>query len=58
MWLWNGPRVPWVRKAAAAPRGTTLVELTVATALMATVFAAILPLFAGIRNSAEARWAV
>ena len=38
-------------------RGTTLVELTVATALMATVFAAIMPLFAGIRNSADARWA-
>ena len=32
-------------------------ELTVATALMATVFAAIMPLFAGIRNSADARWA-
>ena len=41
----------------AGPRGTTLVELTVATALMATVFAAIMPLFAGIRNSADARWA-
>jgi len=40
-----------------APRGTTLVELTVATALMAAVFAATLPLFVGIRNSTEARWA-
>ncbi len=45
------------RDQTAASRGTTLVELTVATAIMATVFAAILPLFAGIRNSAEARWA-
>jgi type II secretory pathway pseudopilin PulG len=33
------------------------VELTVATAIMATVFAAMMPLFAGIRNSADARWA-
>ena len=41
----------------AASRGTTLVELTVATAIMATVFAALLPLFAGIRRSTEARWA-
>ena len=32
-------------------------ELTVAVAIMATVFAAIMPLFAGIRNSAAARWA-
>ncbi|OHB66526.1 MAG: hypothetical protein A2Y77_09670 [Planctomycetes bacterium RBG_13_62_9] len=37
--------------------GTTLVELTVAVAIMTTVFAAIMPLFAGIRNSADARWA-
>ena len=41
----------------AAPRGTTLVELTVATAMMAIIFTAILPLFVGIRNSADARWA-
>jgi hypothetical protein len=33
------------------------VELTMATAIMATIFAAILPLFAGIRNSADVRWA-
>lgn len=32
-------------------------ELTVATAIMATIFAAIMPLFAGIRNSAGVRWA-
>jgi type II secretory pathway pseudopilin PulG len=38
-------------------RGTTLVELTVAVAIMATVFAAVLPLFAGVRNSAETQWA-
>ncbi|HNS21817.1 MAG TPA: type II secretion system protein [Sedimentisphaerales bacterium] len=38
-------------------RGTTLVELTVAVAIMATVFAAILPLFAGVRNGAETHWA-
>lgn len=38
-------------------RGTTLVELTVATAIMAVVFAAVVPLFAGVRNSAESRWA-
>ncbi len=31
-------------------------ELTVATAIMATVFAALMPLFAGIRRSTEARW--
>jgi type II secretory pathway pseudopilin PulG len=37
--------------------GTTLVELTIAVAIMATVFTAVLPLFAGIRNSSEARWA-
>jgi hypothetical protein len=37
--------------------GTTLVELTIAVAIMATVFTAVLPLFAGIRNSTEARWA-
>jgi type II secretory pathway pseudopilin PulG len=38
-------------------RGTTLVELTVAVAIIAVVFAAVMPLFAGIRNSADARWA-
>lgn len=32
-------------------------ELTVATAIMTTVFAALMPLFAGIRRSTEARWA-
>jgi hypothetical protein len=37
--------------------GTTLVELTIAVAISATVFGALLPLFAGIRNSTEARWA-
>jgi type II secretory pathway pseudopilin PulG len=37
--------------------GTTLVELTIAVAIMGTVFTAVLPLFAGIRNSTEARWA-
>jgi len=53
----NAPIMKCIRDKAAAPRGTTLVELTVATAIMATVFAAIMPLFAGIRNSADARWA-
>lgn len=38
-------------------RGTTLVELTVAIAIMVAVFAAIVPLFAGVRNSADAQWA-
>jgi hypothetical protein len=33
------------------------VELTMATALMAVIFAAVMPLFVGIRSSAEARWA-
>jgi hypothetical protein len=33
------------------------VELTVAVAILATVFAAIMPLFAGIRNSMDSRWA-
>jgi hypothetical protein len=37
--------------------GTTLVELTVATAIMVTLFGAVIPLFVGIRNSAAARWA-
>ncbi len=41
----------------AAPPGTTLVELTVATAIMATIFAATMPLFVGIRNSMDTRWA-
>jgi Tfp pilus assembly protein PilE len=45
------------RDKRVGPHGTTLVELIVATAIMATVFAAIMPLFAGIRNSANARWA-
>ncbi|HSV99347.1 MAG TPA: hypothetical protein VLI39_04185 [Sedimentisphaerales bacterium] len=39
------------------PRGTTLVELTVAVAFAAVAFAAVMPLFAGVRNSADARWA-
>ncbi len=46
-----------VHDQPAASRGTTLVELSVATAIMATVFAALMPLFAGIRRSTEARWA-
>jgi hypothetical protein len=37
--------------------GTTLVELTVATAIMATIFAATMPLFVGIRHSTDTRWA-
>jgi type II secretory pathway pseudopilin PulG len=37
--------------------GTTLVELTVAVAVVAIVFAALMPLFVGIRNSSESRWA-
>jgi hypothetical protein len=37
-------------------QGTTLVELTIAVAITATVFTALLPVFAGIRNGAEARW--
>ena len=45
------------RDQTAASRGTTLVELTVAIAIMTTVFAALMPLFAVIRRSAEARWA-
>ncbi len=44
------------RERRAVPPGTTLVELTVATALMVTVFAATLPLFVGIRSSTETRW--
>jgi type II secretory pathway pseudopilin PulG len=46
-----------IRRQSITPRGTTLVELTVATAILATVFAAILPLFAAIRNSVEMCWA-
>src|SRR5512136_251848 len=38
-------------------RGTTIVELTIAVAIIATVFATIMPLFAGLRNSAAAQWA-
>ena len=53
----NALKIGYTRGNKSGPRGTTLVELTVATALMATVFAAIMPLFAGIRNSADARWA-
>jgi hypothetical protein len=41
----------------AGPLGTTLVELTVATAIMATIFAATMPLFVGIRHSTDTRWA-
>jgi hypothetical protein len=37
--------------------GTTLVELVVAVAIMAMVFVAVMPVFAGIRNSADTRWA-
>ena len=44
------------RERRAVPPGTTLVELTVATAIMATIFAATMPLFVGIRNSADTRW--
>jgi len=33
------------------------VELTVATAIMATIFAATMPLFVGIRHSTDTRWA-
>ena len=32
-------------------------ELAVATAIMATIFAATMPLFVGIRNSTDTRWA-
>jgi hypothetical protein len=46
----------WARGARTVRCGTTLVELTVATAIMATVFVAIMPLFVGIRQSAEACW--
>jgi hypothetical protein len=45
------------RGGAAGPLGTTLVELTVATAIMATIFAAMMPLFVGIRHSTDTRWA-
>jgi type II secretory pathway component PulJ len=43
------------RAHIAAVRGTTLVELTVATAIMTTVFAAILPVFVALRNSTQVR---
>lgn len=46
-----------VKNRVVDPRGTTLVELTVAVAIVAVVFAAVMPLFAGVRNSADARWA-
>jgi hypothetical protein len=45
----------YARADIAAARGTTLVELTVATAIMTTVFAAILPLFVTLRNSTQVR---
>ena len=47
----------WANDKLIGRRGTTIVELTVAVAIIATVFAAVMPLFAGIRNSAETRWA-
>jgi len=53
----NALRLRRTRDRRAAPPGTTLVELTVATALMATIFAATMPLFVGIRHSTETRWA-
>ncbi|MEN6425641.1 MAG: type II secretion system protein [Phycisphaerales bacterium] len=46
-----------VKDKTIGQRGTTIVELTVAVAIIATVFAAIMPLFAGVRNSADAQWA-
>lgn len=46
-----------VRNRLIGLRGTTLVELTVAVAIISAVFAAVLPLFTGVRNSADARWA-
>ncbi len=36
------------------PRGTTIVELTVATVILAVVFATIMPVFAAMRNQTEA----
>ncbi|MCU0914825.1 MAG: type II secretion system GspH family protein [Planctomycetes bacterium] len=54
---WNATRTGCAGDRRVGPCGTTLVELTVATAIMATVFAALMPLFAGIRNSTDARWA-
>jgi len=53
----NALRLRRTRDQRAAPPGTTLVELTVATAIMATIFAATMPLFVGIRNSTDTRWA-
>ena len=53
----NALRLRHPRDRRAAPPGTTLVELTVATAIMATIFAATMPLFVGIRNSTDTRWA-
>jgi hypothetical protein len=49
--------MPGAKDKTTNRRGTTIVELTVAVAIIATVFAAIMPLFAGVRNSAESRWA-
>lgn len=37
-------------------RGTTILELTVAVAIMVTVLTAVMPLFAGIRRSSETHW--
>ncbi len=51
------PRLQCPEDQRAGRPGTTLVELTVATAIMATIFAAAMPLFVGIRNSADTRWA-
>lgn len=38
--------------------GLTLVEMAVAVTVMAIVVAAVLPVLAGVRNSADTRWAV
>ena len=53
----NALRMGCTDDRRAASYGTTLVELTVATAIMAVIFAAVMPVFVGIRSSAEARWA-
>jgi hypothetical protein len=57
MLSWSAQKMRCVKDKTTDRRGTTLVELTVAVAIMAVVFAAIMPLFAGIRNSADSRWA-
>jgi len=57
MLVWHALRSGRPGGERAADRGTTLVELTVATAIMTTLFAAIIPVFVGIRRSAQARWA-